>query len=304
MRIITTNENGSYTLEATLALFAFTAAMLTIFSIFSVLRIEAEVAEALNETAVEISQVSYVKEVSVKEASVMFAENVDRSSDWFKKQGVNKGLSGIDFTGSHMPESDKDICLDAHYEIKLQTFGLMNRTISINQRAKTKALCSAKSLAERLGLNANEKHTSIWQESNFFRGKYFVSGIKNANGDYAVKSGQGIDLYNPVNGTVIECYSLNIFSKTYRDTEAFLKEIESCAKDFKKDLSELGNTIEMEHGEPLKVGPVKEKIMILIVPEEAAKDEEALSKIESAAGLLKNKYGIVLDVRFLEKAKG
>lgn len=60
MRASASSDRGSYSVEGALALTVFTACLMALISILTVIKTEAEVNDAVHETAMELSQYSYV----------------------------------------------------------------------------------------------------------------------------------------------------------------------------------------------------------------------------------------------------
>ena len=60
MKASASSDRGSYSVEGALSLTVFTACLMALISILTIIKTEAEVGDALRETAMELSQYSYV----------------------------------------------------------------------------------------------------------------------------------------------------------------------------------------------------------------------------------------------------
>ena len=60
MKASVSSDRGSYSVEGALSLTVFTACLMALISILTIIKTEAEVGDALRETAMELSQYSYV----------------------------------------------------------------------------------------------------------------------------------------------------------------------------------------------------------------------------------------------------
>jgi len=243
-------------------------------------------------------------------------DNVD---EWLQNQGVQGGSSGLDFETTQLLQDGKILKVSVVYRLQVNTYGLFEKVLTIHEQAETVALLpedysgGAGSSGKDDG---EETSSSIWQESNFTRGKYFIQKIKESNPDQDVKAGQGIDLYDPDTGHYVEGYSMNIFRSTYStsggdpsnpnsytpNAEAIQKMLEEYAKDMEEDLGSLGDTVEMTDGRMLPKVAAQKKTMILILPEEAKKNSALTDSVKAAANQVEKSYGITVDLRYSEKA--
>ncbi len=304
MRASASSNKGSYSIEAALALTIFTACLMALLSILNIIKTEAEIGDAIQETAIEISQYSYVdgrteylKDYALDKipglqnllgedteglsdlsltgpgvAKLLMKKNFSRENvdEWLKSQGIRDGYEGFNFLGTQVLMDGKTIKIAVSYDLEVQTFGLFQKTLHMNSAAVTYGLLPTDS-ALRAGRNKNqEQESSIWQESNFVRGQYFANEVRNEK-QYGVpvKTGQGIDLYNAGSGTYAEVYSMNVFSSTYATT-SYAPKVESIEKALFGYATDLRKDIsglgkELVLADGSSVKPVKAQRKILIL---------------------------------------
>ena len=352
-------SGGSYSIEGALALTIFTACMMALISILSVIKVEAEVQDALDETAMELSQYSYVlgrteflKDAAEEKlnglglllefdekgssdlslagpaaAKLLTRQNFAREDvdGWLKRQGVVEGYGGLDFRDTQVLMDGKTIIIAVTYDLKIQSYGLFDKVLHQRAAAVTYGLLPTDSALKAMH-SKNTAESSVWQESNFVRGKYFANEIRDA-AQYgkAVKPGQGIDLYDAASGTYVEVESMNVFLPTYsnlqgsvsgqKDGSSFAdpasyvprsdqieKALFGYAKNLNKDISKLGKEVELADESVADAVTPKRKILILIVPEEIAENKEIQSALERAAKQAGTQYGVSVELRGEQKA--
>lgn len=346
-------NRGSYTLEGALALTVFTACLMALLSILTIIKTEAEIGDALRETALELSQYSYVygrteflkdeaeaKVPALKKlldsegegfsdlaltgpgvAKLLTKENFARDNvdEWLKKQGVEKGYEGLDFMDTQVLLDGKTIVVAVNYDLKVQTFGFFHKTLHHRVAACTYGLLPTDS-ALKAGRQKPAEST-IWQESNFLRGRYFAEKVR-SEGAYGapVKPGQGIDLYHAASGTYVEVESMNLFLPTYAmsptgessadvvatafspKSEAVEKALFGYASGLSKDISKLGKEVTLADGSTVKKVPAKKKVLILIVPEEVEQNKKMTTLLSSLSKRAQAQKGVTLEVRYEQKA--
>ncbi|MBR5753972.1 MAG: hypothetical protein IKX83_05760 [Clostridia bacterium] len=243
-------SDGSYSIEGALALTVFTICMMALLSILNVIKVEAEVHDAVHETAMELSQYSYVlgrteylkdaaedhleglkKLLSSEEgegeysdlaltgpavAKLLTRENFPREGvdAWLKDEGVVGGYEGLDFRDTQVLLDGKTIVIAVSYDLKINTYGLFDKVLHQRIAAATYGLLPTDSALK--AMRARPEETSVWQDTNFVRGQYFAKKVREA-AQYgtAVKPGQGIDLFDASTGTYTEVESINVFLPTY-----------------------------------------------------------------------------------------
>lgn len=350
--------SGSYSLEGALALTVFTACLMALLSILSVLKVEAEVQDALNETALELSQYSYVcgRSEYLKDAAAEHLEGLkellsledmeltdlslagpaaaklltkqnfsrDHVDDWLKRQGVVKGYGGLNFMDTQVLMDGKTIRVAVHFPLEVQTFGMFHKTLTIRESAVTYGLLPTTSALKRF--RDKPKATSIWQETNFARGRYFAESIRaDTRRGAAVKPGQGIDLYDAPSGMYLETYSMNVFLPTYASfnaeedangaedrsvnpasfkplTESIEKTLFGYARDLNKDLAGLSGEVVLADGTAVEAVPPKEKILLLIVPEETKQNDALWKALTASSQKVQAKFGVQVEIRMEQKA--
>lgn len=338
-RLITQKNEGLYTVEGALTIVIFTALIMMLLSIIMIIETEVEVQSAINQTALQLSQYSYAVgnevDITTSEETTLkgIIQNAKREAVGFTMGSalcemlirdrvdekavsqIDGGFFGIDFSFSNILGDGKTITIIAIYKINVNTFGLVDKTLNICQKAQTVAWLPyyADTLASPdLAQGGN---CSIWNETNFARGQYFVSEEKEKSRECSVEPGQGIDLYYKSSGKVVEVYSLNVFDSSYSyndgdlskasdyspNEESIKKQINRYVKEYKKDISDCGSSITMESGAEEKFSP-KEKELIIIVPSEAKGQEAFESVFDNLKSEIKSKSGIDLKIVFSEDA--
>lgn len=358
MRVSVCSEDrtrGSYTVEGALALTVFTICLMALLSILNVIKVEAEVEDALSETAMELSQYSYVmgRTEYLKDAAdehlpalkkllsldgekgfsdlaltgpavakLLVRENFARDNvdEWLKSQGVRGGYEGLDFRDTQILMDGKTITVAVTYDLEIQTYGLFSKTLHQRLAAVTYGLLPTDA-ALKAG-HVKPMESTIWQESNFVRGKYFANELRDA-GQYGapVKPGQGIDLYDRATGTYMEVNSLNVFLPTYStletttDRSAFAdaasyapraddieKALFGYTKGLTKDISKLGGEVVMADGSSVEAVPAKRKVLVLILPEETPQNKAISAVLQNAAKEAKTRHGVDVELRYEQKA--
>lgn len=363
-------NRGSYTIEAALTLTIFTICVMAIISVISIIKVEGEVQDALNETALELSQYTYTygkfvkvdrdgssvydamkslgeatatedwgealpnlvlsiaRDGSKKAAGNMAGAALSQSlvkgnfsrenvNQWLVSQGVVGGYEGLDFSSSSLLCDGKTIDVSVVYQLKIQAYGLFDKTLTLRQRAKTYALLPVEVSALFSEGNGDGDGTdSIWKESNFVRGKYFLKEIRSANSGQEVKSGSGIDLYDSATGHYVEAVSINLFDSTYASCngdattaenyspkeEALLEQLMKYGKKMNRDLEKLDTHIEMADGSTVKAEKAQKKTLVVIVPVEAESNRAMKEVLQKASNRMRNEYEMDMDVHYSQEA--
>lgn len=304
------NSTGSYSIEGAITITVFTICMMVLLSLFSIVKVEGEVQDSINESAMELSQISYTSGFTPSMPVTLLVMNNfhrDNVSSWMKEQGIKA------FTSTLVNENGT-IKVQATYMVKVNTYGLFRKILPISQTAEIDAMLPADLRTQLLG-GYGFGADSIWQKPPFQRGRYFIGDLRSEQNSYAVKPGQGIDLYDPVTGEMTEHFSLNLFDPYYSilsgertdpnsytpNRETVERELINYGRDFTKDVRELGGSIEMKNGsfQPVRSGARK---MILTVPLEAKENPEMETILQQVAVEIRQKYGIIVEVRYLEEA--
>ena len=317
-------EEGIYTIEASLCITIFIALFVILLSAISLIRVETIVQTAINQTAMQIAQYSYLKnpEEFFSDAkggalcSMLTKKNLSKQSD-ILKYGVIGGEDGLDFKLSKVLVDGKTVDVVVIYSAKLDKFGITDKTISVCQSARTVAWLPPEK-GELCDLEGDSKY-SIWNEDNFVRGSYFVNLFKEKYRDAAVKSGQGIDLYFKSERKIVEVCSMNLFSPTYAsfdsedetqiknaslysaNKEGIEKRIGKHIFKFQRDIRKTQRLIEMEDGSLGNFGRLNEKKLIVVVPVEAKKNKSFLDALDDISKSYLEK-GYVIDFKYMEEA--
>jgi len=304
-RLLLNKSDGLYTVEGALTIVIFTALIMMILSIITIMETEVKIQTAINQTAMQLSQYSYAVgneiEVSNDEETTLkgIIQSAAREAVGFSSGSalcdlisrdkieeralsqIDGGYEGIDFSVSNVLGDGKTITVVAIYKINVNTFGLVDKSLKICQKAQTVAWLPY--YAETLASSelAHGGSGSIWNDTNFARGQHFVNEEKEKSIEHSVEAGQGIDLYYKDSGKTVEVFSMNVFDSSYSYNTGDLKNASDYSpnkenieerilrdvRDYKKDISACGKKIVMASGSEEKFNP-KEKEMILIVPNE------------------------------------
>lgn len=236
----------------------------------------------------------------------------DKYDEWLEKQGISGGYDGLSFLTSNILGDGEKINVSVIYKIKVNTFGFYEKTITVCQNAQTRAWLPP-GADEVFDLDKDGAEASIWQETSFVRGKYFVKKLKSAEPSAAVKSGQGIDLYYKSERIISEIFSMNVFAasysvksdenSTYRANEEYIiEQLKTYARKFNFDILKTQRLIEMDDGSLGNFGSLNERRLILIVPIEALQNESFKNCFTAAEKELFDKYGVTLVVKYMEEA--
>lgn len=357
-------SEGSYSIEGALALTVFTICLMALLSLLNVIKAEAEIHDAVHETAMELSQYSYVlgrteylkdaaedhlpglkKLLSQGEgetsdlaltgpavAKLLTRQNFARDNvdEWLKGQGVRNGYEGLDFRDTQVLLDGKTIIVAVTYDLEIETYGLFDKTLHQRTAAATYGLLPTDSALK--AMRSRPQETSVWQDTNFVRGRYFADEVRSAaQYGVAVKPGQGIDLFDAAAGTYTEVESLNVFLPTYstlhnagpagEDTgsasgtasfadptsyvpneDRIEKALFGYAKGLNQDISKLGKEVVLADESVASTVPAQKKILILIVPEETAQAQAINTVLKSTAAAAKSKYGVTVELRYEQKA--
>ncbi|MFM1525457.1 MULTISPECIES: hypothetical protein [Helcococcus] len=203
------------------------------------------------------------------------------------------GITGIEFFNSKFLENSNRLELNLKYINEIGKFGLLSYKNDIQQ----------KFLVDTWTVNYNkQKNKSIWDKTNFERGRYFAKNIRENSSVIELKTGKGFDLFDKSTNTLIKVYSINIFDEFYSEKKSkkfevkneFLTLIKTYKNKFEKDLLKY-KEIQSVTGENIKIKNPKKKF-ILILPEEAkeiSNVEEYINKINEI---------IPVEIRYMEKA--
>lgn len=234
-----------------------------------------------------------VYKTTVKNIFLSKLSSIKNISD-LETLGIVNGVFGLDFSGSKLLENSNEIDLVLSYKFKLDKFGIFSIEKDINQKILVSAWAN----------NVyKEDFSSIWEQSNFERGRFFADYFRKNSSDIVVKLGGGIDLYNQESNTISQIYSINVFDKTYSNytgekyelTDAFIDLVKKYSKELDKNILDSKGKIETSDGSMIEIGQVNKKL-ILILPEEA----RTLSNIEML--LANNDWGNIVEIIYKEKA--
>ncbi len=239
-----------------------------------------EVKEALAEVAATKAK----EKVYNKLLGEMLKKNLP-SKDYLEKVYIKNGAKGLDFSKSRIfDKGDVDLILEYEFSIELIN------GIKINRKVGQEAFVTSKLEASEINSNddsADEK-ASIWKETNFKRGRYLAAYVRQLGLGQVLKAGQAVDIYNPSSNSIYQFHSVNIFSKSYSqnsDGKVKLKEedIEKLFRSFTSKMStnieKLGGKVITDKGQEISFKDNVNKVILLVVPNEAKEFEESLLAI-------------------------
>lgn len=206
-------------------------------------------------------------------------------------------------------DDDRDmIHLDLTYEIKLpgplQAFGPK----IVHQNAGTGiwlltddpiSWAGGKSDEDK---DKKERGKSIWQESNFSRGRKFAEKYR-GGASRPLPTGQGIDFIDE-RGRGVALFSLNIFSDSYsggtgRDPGAYRLKREALSKRLTYFLRQTRKNVEKIKARGSLESPPQSGHVLLILPEEA---KHFSGELEGLARELEKKEGVSMSFVYDQKA--
>lgn len=217
----------------------------------------------------------------------MLKKNLPRK-DYLEKVYIKNGARGLDFSKSRMfDKGDIDLILEYEFSIELV------KGIRISRKVGQEAFVTSKlEFAEKVNNNSNSdqenKEDSIWQETNFKRGKYLASYVRSLRLGQVLKSGQGLDIYNQKENTLYQFHSVNIFSKSYSHESGGsyqLKEAEleklfmNFANKMSSNIAKLGGRALSDQGQDISFMASPNRVILLVLPNEAKDFEERLLDI-------------------------
>lgn len=331
-------SRGLYTVEGAFTIVIFTVLIMMLLSMMTVVQAEMEVQNALDQIAMKFSEYSYLVgdevEISSDESTTLktILQDVKREvlsnslgseacdlmiRDLIDEKKLNlviDGIDGIDFEGTSILGDGRSIKVQANYSIKVDAFGFVDKKLEIVQKSQTMAWLPYYS--DTLSpAPVSDGKGSIWNDTNFARGQYFVNEQKAQYKENEVKPGQGIDLYFDDVGKVTEIYSLNVFNDTYSkfsgdngnpnsyvlNEEEVQEQLEEYLRAFKKDIKNCDGKIEMASGAETRL-TVNYKEIILVVPVEAKENSELNSNLESMCKAAGEKEQIDIKLVYSEEA--
>ncbi|NLY20083.1 MAG: hypothetical protein GXZ08_02185 [Tissierellia bacterium] len=188
------------------------------------------------------------------------------------EKSVVAGYDGMDFTESKIHQNTGEIELNLKYKLSVSGFSRFKITRNISQTAFVKTNNMIKQ-----SIKVNK---SIWHESNFDRGRFFVEYFKKHANDQVIKSGQGLDFFDPSTNTVKQMHSLNIFKPSYSDmndgnyilkADETQKIITKYYKDMLENIVKTNGRVLLNDNSSITLNSDINTTLILVVPNEAVK---------------------------------
>lgn len=226
-------------------------------------------------------------------------KNYFKNEDYLLDKKIEGGYEGLDFSKSRiLDEGDFEIILN--YTINNTFMNLFKSDRKIIQKAMVSTNIELKSI------NSDDDSTSIWDEDNFTRGRYFADYIRKNTNSYQLKLGQGIDLYSQEDNKLSQFHSINIFNKSYSekvgedyeiDTDNLQKEVKEKMDLMNENIDKLDGTLTLSDGQIRKFPKDINKELLLVMPKEA----EEYQQIHQIAKNLSSE-DMTIKILFLEEA--
>ena len=210
---------------------------------------------------------------------------------------VENGAAGLDFAKSKLLD-DGSIEINLKYNLLIKAMNLFTQNRKICQRAYIQTNIKASEDRD----NGKE---SIWNETNFNRGRFFANYLRENSSSLVIQSGQGLDLYNKGSKTVSQMFSMNVFKPSYSEKKAdsyklkmkeIQKQINQYCKDAKENLQKSKGKLTLDKGQIINVDTNSKIELLLIMPNEA-KDYSELNQLK---GLMPQ--GFSLKILYMEDA--
>lgn len=201
------------------------------------------------------------------------------------------GVKNLNIEDLSILENNSQIEFTINYEYELDKLGIFGFKNEISQKFLTDTWTTAKS---------NSSLDSIWDQTNFIRGRYFLDRIRSEN-IIGLKTGRGFDIYDNKTNTLIQVYSLNIFKQTYSDNagdkytikDRFIEQINTYYKKLDDNINRYGNKVITLNGNEINILNPNKKLYI-ILPLEA----EEMTNIKEIIGKLSGE----IEFKYMEKA--
>lgn len=193
------------------------------------------------------------------------------------KFGLISDIDDIKITKASMFEEGNNIALSIYYSLKIDTFNIFDFKDDIEQYVEIDTWIDTKKIS-------NE---SIWNKSNFERGRYFADKIRHGK-ENPIKEGIGLDLYDPTRNAVSQVFSLNIFNTYYSENENinenFYEQLKIYYKEMEQNIVKAKGEITLENGDVVKLNKVNKNLLI-VLPNEAEKLKFDNTKLKSIGNI-------------------
>lgn len=196
-------------------------------------------------------------------------------NDTLLRYGVDHGVNGLDFTSSKLLDNGL-IEINLKYKLNLKAMNLFTHKRLVCQKAYIQTNINPSNVD-------HDNKESIWNESNFNRGRFFAKFLRDNTSNLVIRSGQGLDLYNKATKIVSQMYSMNIFKASYSEKtdekyklniNEIQKQINQYCKKAKENLLKLNGRLILENGQIINVNPDSKIELIMIMPNEAKEYSE------------------------------
>lgn len=243
------------------------------------------------------------------------------ADELFERWGVEGGLDGLDFSMSTFLTDGRSVNVVVVYKLKVNGYGFFDQVIMVKQTASTAAWLAGEKTPK---LSEVAQSQSKWTRGDLQRGKDFVAELKAENPTMGVKAGTGIDLYDQDTNTFSSVHSLNVFTSTYSEydktgsqnkvdnytlkDDSVKRTIKGYAKKLSEDTDKVGDMLTMEDGRQVQTANdeiMKRKMkLIVVVPEEASKNQEMLDSLNQLAAEIEEETGVKVNLTYRESALG
>lgn len=220
-----------------------------------------------------MSKEAYKKLVKNIFASKIY--NINGSNN--EKIGILNSIDDIKISELNLFEDGNKISIKIEYPINLDKYNIFNFKNNIIQYVEIDTWIN----------RYKQKIDSIWQKSNFERGRYFAEKLRN-NDEMIIERGIGLDLYNPETNTISQIFSLNIFDKSYSDNKVikdyFYKQLEIYHKEMTANLNKVKNRISLNNGKTINLTKPILKLVI-VMPNESRDLEFDYSRLKEIGNI-------------------
>lgn len=175
------------------------------------------------------------------------------------------GIQNFHIENLSILENNSQIEFSIKYKYKLDKFGIFSFQNDIEQKFLVDTWSS---------LISSSNDESIWNRTNFERGRYFLEKVRSEN-VVALKTGRGFDIYDTNTNTLIQVYSLNIFDQSYSNLmdgkynidEGFNDQLKVYYKKLEDNIKKYGDKVITSNGNEIEIANPEKKLYI-ILPEE------------------------------------
>lgn len=210
---------------------------------------------------------------------------------------------GLDFRNTVILPKDKIVDIRLDYNLAINSFNMFGVSRKLNQRSYIgKSIYNGTEEA----INEPGQNESIWQETNFKRGRYFSAYLRENSSFDVLKTGHGLDLYNQAENKFYQFHSINVFTSYYSSNQNdkyaisydnLYSQINNFYNEMLANIEKIGGNIVLENGSTKQVEVNPRGVLVLVFPEEA----ESMLDLKRLLNNLRS-VGVEIETKYLEKA--